>query len=175
MVEYQNFTVSKLKEHLKEKGLALDGKKSVLIERLIAWNKDDQNKLESKDSTEEKKQIEEVQLPTSVDQLNPEIIKQEENKTYSLDDKKALAIEFLKKKIKRAEKFGDKNSLIASKKDLVRVEKFGISLDSVLSKEIGMFEKSMDKQILHKTNMNGNKYRMNNKYKRHPRKFLSKR
>ena len=77
-------------------------------------------------------------------------------KQLSPEERKQLAIELLTKKVQRAEKFGDEQAANDAKKDLTRVEKFGVELGTALAREIGLVDNSL-------SNKKFNHHKRNNK------------
>ena len=77
-------------------------------------------------------------------------------KQLSPEERKQLAIELLTKKVQRAEKFGDEQAANDAKKDLARVEKFGVELGTALAREIGLVDNSL-------SNKKFNHHKRNNK------------
>lgn len=68
-------------------------------------------------------------------------------KILSAEERKQLAVEHLTKKLKRAEKFGDEALAAAAKKDLARVDKFGVDIGTALAKEIGLLDRSVNSEL----------------------------
>lgn len=155
MSDYASFTVAQLKEKLKAKDLPTDGKKADLVQRLTeadsasetaapepeettetpAATEAEESKEETKDE-KENKPAEEAQ-----EEAEPE---EPERKPLGPEERKQLAVDLLTKKIKRAEKFGDEALAQAARKDLARVEKFGVDAGTALAKEIGYMHKSIN-------------------------------
>lgn len=169
MTEYATQTVAQLKEILKEKGLSVEGKKADLVQRLNDATSSGEAKTEDvaegenvvapaeaaaetsetvadagEAATEAAPTSEAVTEGTGESTLT--IIQptpKEEPKILSPEERKQLAVELLKKKVSRAEKFGDDVAAEAARKDLARVEKFGVELGTSLAREIGLVDKSL--------------------------------
>lgn len=159
MSEYSSQTVASLKEILKSRGLAVDGKKADLVQRLT--ENDTQNGGESKAADNEATQPEELKEentgyakapaesasePATV-QENEQKEEKPVKKVLTPEERKQLAIELLQKKIKRAEKFGDEEAAEASRKNLARIEKFGVEAGTAVAREIGIVDRSLDDRI----------------------------
>lgn len=158
MSQYASFTVAQLKDALKEKNLSTEGKKADLLARLT----EAETTTEPVDETpQENVQTEEPQpLATetttetekpaeTTESENVEAIeeKKPEKKILTPEERKALAVDLLTKKIQRAEKFGDEAGATAAKKDLARVEKFGVDPSTALGKEIGSLDKEVNSEL----------------------------
>lgn len=156
-------TVVQLKEALKSKGLATDGKKADLIARLTeamagSGELDDEDDKKEKEALpqasplsalqheESKNSIETAQ---SVDE-EPVADKKPMKKVLTPEERKQLAVDLLTKKIKRAEKFGDDAAATSAKKDLARVEKFGVDPSTALAKEIGALDRDVNTELSNK-------------------------
>lgn len=153
---YSDQTVAQLKEELTKRELSTTGVKSVLIARL---EEDDSktNTVEAEPEVEQESEstkveesiTEDAPVETTEDVKPSEEKKEEEDqepkpksiKEFTPEERKALAIEFLNKKITRAKKFGTDDDIEAIEKDLKRVEKFGVELGTSLAKEIGLTKK----------------------------------
>lgn len=154
MSDYSSQTVPQLKELLKAKGLATDGKKADLVQRLAEADQ----AAETKPSEQPVEPTTAELVPQDNDDNNNLTVVQpgetpkesapaEEDakpKVLTSEERKILAIELLTKKIKRAEKFGDDTSAETAKKDLARVEKFGVELGTALAREIGIVDKNFN-------------------------------
>ncbi|EGW32843.1 uncharacterized protein SPAPADRAFT_60185 [Spathaspora passalidarum NRRL Y-27907] len=165
MSDYNSQTVAQLKELLKAKGLATDGKKADLVQRLT--EADEQAPAEAPQQQQQQQQQAEGE-PAADAQIAPEPtstadgeitsgdvpenestltviqpVEKEEPKVLTAEERKQLAVELLTKKISRAEKFGDEAGAEAARKDLVRVEKFGVEAGTALAREIGLVDKSL--------------------------------
>lgn len=157
MSEYASLTVAQLKEKLKAKDLATDGKKADLVLRLTesdsgdvaaeAETKTEEPATEPEQPEAEKSEPkeEEAVAETAVDA--PAAEEKPEKKTLGPEERKQLAVELLTKKIKRAEKFGDEALAQAARKDLARVEKFGVDAGTALAKEIGYLDRSINGEL----------------------------
>lgn len=66
---------------------------------------------------------------------------EETKKEITPEELKALAIEHLKTKIQRALKFSEDETAKSLEADLTRIEKFGVSLESSIAKELGYGKK----------------------------------
>lgn len=154
MSEYASLTVAQLKEKLKAKGLATDGKKADLVLRLTESDSGEAPEPEAKpeepvtteaaaEETAEPKEEPAAEAPEE----KPEQAAKPEKKTLGPEERKQLAVELLTKKIKRAEKFGDETLAQAARKDLARVEKFGVDAGTALAKEIGYLDRSINGEL----------------------------
>ncbi|ABN66152.1 predicted protein, partial [Scheffersomyces stipitis CBS 6054] len=144
MSEYNSNTVAQLKDLLKERGLTTDGKKADLVNRLIEADSTKQEEPEVAEAEPEA-----VVAPIAAENEATEVIAEDSApvadedatltpKVLSAEERKQLAIELLNKKVQRAVKFGDESAAEAARKDLVRVEKFGVELGTALAREIGL-------------------------------------
>ena len=174
MSDYSTQTVAQLKEILKGKGLSIEGKKADLVQRLqehdsqqqqpppqqqqpepeVAEQQPEQPETKLEGNTQENESTLTVIQPKEQQQQQ----QQEEPKPKQLspEERKQLAIELLTKKVQRAEKFGDEQAANDAKKDLARVEKFGVELGTALAREIGLVDNSL-------SNKKFNHYKRNNK------------
>lgn len=151
MSDYASLTVAQLKEQLKNKGLALDGKKADLVQRLEELDSGAPEQTKTEESApageaEEPKQeaTKTEEVPASENGAKAEEKPEEEKpKELTPEERKQLAVDLLTKKIQRAEKFGDEQLAEAARKDLNRVEKFGVDPGTALAKEIGLVDKSI--------------------------------
>lgn len=194
MADYASQTVAQLKEVLKSRGLSIEGKKADLVQRLTEQDNSEQQDellpIESAETTEveQKQEKEEVADAVPAVGAEDEVKKPEENTTDSAsgaveeakeekpkpkvltaEERKQLAVDFLNKKIQRAEKFGDESGAQEAKKDLARVEKFGVELGTTLAREIGLVDKSLNngfKKNFHKKNFKKNFKPRHNKNRR---------
>lgn len=178
MSEYASLTVAQLKEKLKAKDLPVDGKKADLVQRLeesdannapkgeLDEAEDEPALTEQANETEEKNGTDDVKTEAA-DATNPAAsesadaeapAEKPKPKTLTPEEIKQLAVDLLTKKIKRAEKFGDEALAAAAKKDLARVEKFGLNPGTALAKEIG--------QVHHQVNSTLNDKRVHKDGKR---------
>lgn len=185
MSEYASQTVAQLKEILKERNLSTDGKKAELVERLTESDKgqaapqtggelDEAADESSAPQTEDAAGSNEAEKAGDLTVIPPSEGKNEESsdakaeekpkpKVLTPEERKQLAVDLLTKKIQRAEKFGDEGAAEASRKDLARVEKFGVELGTALAREIGILDKNFNQGLkTHKFNK-FNKNRNNNK------------
>uniref|UniRef100_A0A0L0NUD3 SAP domain-containing protein n=1 Tax=Candidozyma auris TaxID=498019 RepID=A0A0L0NUD3_CANAR len=153
MTDYASLTVAQLKEQLKAKGLALDGKKADLVQRLVDLDageaqtepakeepKEEPTKEEAPKQTEEKKEAPADENGAKTE----EKVEDKKPKELSPEERKQLAVDLITKKIKRAEKFGDEQLAQAARKDLARVEKFGVDPGTALAREIGLVDKQVN-------------------------------
>lgn len=175
MSDYSTQTVAQLKEILKGKGLSIEGKKADLVQRLhehdtqqqqpppqqqqpepeVAEQQPEQPETKLEGKTQENESTLTVIQPKEQQQQQ----QQEEEpkpKQLSPEERKQLAIELLTKKVQRAEKFGDEQAANDAKKDLARVEKFGVELGTALAREIGLVDNSL-------SNKKFNHHKRNNK------------
>lgn len=174
MSDYSTQTVAQLKEILKGKGLSIEGKKADLVQRLhehdtqqqqpppqqqqpepeVAEQQPEQPETKLEGNTQENESTLTVIQPKEQQQQQ----QQEEPKPKQLspEERKQLAIELLTKKVQRAEKFGDEQAANDAKKDLARVEKFGVELGTALAREIGLVDNSL-------SNKKFNHHKRNNK------------
>ncbi|GMM36504.1 Tho1 protein [Saccharomycopsis crataegensis] len=79
--------------------------------------------------------------PKEEEEKEEKVVEEEKPKELSPEELKSAAVELLNKKIEREKKFGGENSETTIKdleKSLARIEKFGITPESVLAKEIGL-------------------------------------
>ncbi|ODQ78558.1 hypothetical protein BABINDRAFT_162765 [Babjeviella inositovora NRRL Y-12698] len=160
MSEYSAKTVAQLKELLKARNLSTAGVKQELIQRLDAA---DSETVPAEAPVEAPAEVPaEVPVETPAEVPAPaapvaealakevpapvEAEEKKEPKVLSADERKQLAIEFLTKKMKRAEKFGDDAGAEAAKKDLARVEKFGVETGTGLAREIGLTDRTLDEK-----------------------------
>lgn len=152
MSEYSSKTVTQLKEILKQKNLSTDGKKADLIQRLT--------ESETKEEVPEAEPVQEeapvangdAEATASADApedatltvVQPETpAEPEKPKVLTAEERKALAIDLLNKKIARAVKFGDEAAAETARKDLNRVEKFGVETGTALAREIGIVDQGL--------------------------------
>ncbi|CAI5758282.1 unnamed protein product [Candida verbasci] len=144
-MDYSTQTVAQLKDILKSKGLSTEGKKADLVARLNEQEQPVQEEIKEDPKTEEPENEQskpEQESTLTVIQPQPkEETKEEpkeEPKKLTPEERKTLAIELLNKKIQRAEKFNDEEAVNQAKKDLIRVEKFGVELGTSLARELGL-------------------------------------
>lgn len=185
MSENSSKTVAQLKELLKEKGLSTAGVKSDLVSRLEEAEKSSE---EAQPVTEQAEDSQDIQEPQGLQQP-PEESKESEleaaskekpsvpeplgnaeetaekpaeepPKTLSADEIKALALESLEKKAARAKKFGDEQGAKDAEKEIKRVEKFGLELNSALARDLGLAPPEK------KSSQFKNKFRSKNKSRR---------
>lgn len=159
-MDYSTLKVAQLKEQAKARGLSVGGSKQELINRLKEADSkgelDDEEEKKPEEAAKPelaqpepqteavKEQPEAEQKPeaqTEQKEANgqPEGEKQPEKpvkKELSPDELKQLAVEHLTTKIKRAEKFGDETLAEAARRDLRRVEKFGVDKGTALAREL---------------------------------------
>lgn len=165
MSDYASLTVAQLKEQLKTKGLATDGKKAELVQRLtdsdsaeVAEPEKAEEPVAEPQATGESAEAgeaaetgaagesaEAVEAETAAEPAAEPV--EAKPKTLSPEERKQLAVELLNKKIKRAEKFGDEALAQAARKDLARVEKFGVDAGTALAKEIGYLDRSINGEL----------------------------
>ncbi|ODV83377.1 hypothetical protein CANARDRAFT_30003 [[Candida] arabinofermentans NRRL YB-2248] len=111
------------------------------------------------------KAADESKTTESVEPEAPATTTQEPKKTITLEELKAAAIDFLTKKIARAKKFGNESELPGLEGSLKRIEKFGISFESSLAKELGYGTVETKEKFVRKPghfkNKNKNKNRNN--------------
>ncbi|KAF6010301.1 hypothetical protein HII12_003008 [Brettanomyces bruxellensis] len=139
---YSSSTVVQLKELLKSRGLPMNGVKADLIARLEESDKIDAelDEQEEKEHTDDEKKPEtpkeSVATPTkpASQEAKPKPV---EKKIVSLDQLKDEALNMLKKKIARAERFGSEADVKPLKTMLNRIQKFGVSPDSAIAHELG--------------------------------------
>ncbi|SCV01511.1 LAMI_0G11958g1_1 [Lachancea mirantina] len=113
MSEQTENTAEQLREELTSKQLATDGDRDALVARLRATQEQD------KDTAPKAS-------PAPVPALNPE-------------ERKSRALELLKKKLARANKFGGEQTAVeALERQIARIEKFGLDLDTGLARELGL-------------------------------------
>lgn len=173
MSDYSTQTVAQLKEILKGKGLSIEGKKADLVQRLqehdsqqqqpppqqqqpepeVAEQQPEQPETKLEGNTQENESTLTVIQPKEQEQQQQE---EPKPKQLSPEERKQLAIELLTKKVQRAEKFGDEQAANDAKKDLARVEKFGVELGTALAREIGLVDNSL-------SNKKFNHHKRNNK------------
>ncbi|CUM67633.1 uncharacterized protein PRCAT00005334001 [Priceomyces carsonii] len=184
MSEYSSHTVAQLKDILKSKGLSTDGKKADLVERLVENDNNLANEKEEQPVEEEKKsepsgekEAEEeatltVKQPEEKENEKPK--EKPEPKVLGPEERKQLAVDLLTKKIQRAQKFGDEAAAEAARKDLVRIEKFGVEPGTAVAKEIGLVDKSFNKGL--KSYGSNKNYKKNFKrpFKSYGKKFNGK-
>lgn len=177
MSEFSSLTVAQLKEALKAKGLATDGKKADLVARLSEALTEESTEATQApvEATSEETNAKAAtdngkgaQLPTDTEpvaaetapeaeaEAKPESEKKPEKKVLTPEERKQLAVDLLTKKIKRAEKFGDEAAATAAKKDLARVEKFGVDPSTALAKEIGALDRDVNTELSNKKFRRGN-------------------
>jgi SAP domain-containing ribonucleoprotein len=153
---YSTQTVPQLKELLKARGLATNGLKSELIARLEASDKSsatetkDKELLEETEPSVETKAEEEPTAAETKDEFESEETKEEPNekvkeepkvKILSPEERKAAALDLLNKKLARAKKFGSEEDAESVKKDIARIEKFGVEPGTALAKQLGLISK----------------------------------
>ncbi|KAH3666959.1 hypothetical protein OGAPHI_003409 [Ogataea philodendri] len=164
MAGYSSQTVPQLKEVLKQRGLSTNGVKADLIARLEESDKIEAQ-LDAEDGGEQKKvEPEPVQEPASTAEVTneeksavaekpvpvvetesknesvekeAETAPKEEKKPISPEELKQAAVELLTKKIARAKKFGNEDEVPQLEASLRRIDKFGLSLDSALARDLG--------------------------------------
>lgn len=172
MSDYSTQTVAQLKEILKGKGLSIEGKKADLVQRLQEHDTQQQQPPQQQQQPEPEVAEQQPEQPETklegntqenestltVIQPKEQQQQQEEPKPKQLspEERKQLAIELLTKKVQRAEKFGDEQAANDAKKDLTRVEKFGVELGTALAREIGLVDNSL-------SNKKFNHHKRNNK------------
>lgn len=176
MTDYASLTVAQLKEQLKAKGLALDGKKADLVQRLADLDSGE-SKPAAETETEQAPEAAKEEAPKEETKTESEPVtengaestekteEKEKPKQLSPEERKQLAVELLQKKIQRAEKFGDEQLAQAARKDLARVEKFGVDPGTALAKEIGLVDKKVNSGLGDFKRNRGNKNRNRNKNK----------
>lgn len=181
MADYSSQTVAQLKEILKSKGLATNGVKSDLIQRLEEADKQAESGASAEgaasatgpdaaDATatgtteaaaapaepiaaagnapaSTEAAAEPVAEPAT--DAPAEAPKPKPFTEYTPEERKVAALDLLNKKLTRAKKFGDETSAEAIKKDISRIEKFGIELGTSIAKEIGHLVNP--KQLTNKT------------------------
>ncbi|EDK38016.1 hypothetical protein PGUG_02114 [Meyerozyma guilliermondii ATCC 6260] len=160
MSDYSSQTVASLKEVLKSRGLAVDGKKADLVQRLTEHDAQNGGENSTAGDNEATKPEEELKEEDVADEAAAEPAKENtaieeeeqkeskpEKKVLSPEERKKLAVELLQKKIKRAEKFGDEAAAEASRNDLARIEKFGVEAGTAVSREIGLGDRSLSDSI----------------------------
>lgn len=168
MADYASQTVAQLKEVLKGKGLSTDGKKADLVQRLVdADGAEEPAGDAAEPAAEPAASGEAVEEAAPVAPVAPEdatapeaaavplasepasgtpdaangagaVPTEATPKVLTADERKQLAVDLLQKKIARAQKFGDDDGAQAAKRDLARVEKFGVELGTALASEIGL-------------------------------------
>lgn len=174
MSEYANQTVAQLKEILKAKGLSTDGKKADLVLRLQESDASAPAPAAEPAAepeaapVEPKEPVSKPEASTEEPKEEPKEEKEEvkeEPKVLSAEERKRLAVELLQKKIQRATKFGDDAAAETAKKDLARVEKFGVEVGTALAKEIGLVDTSLGNGT--KKNRSRGRVDKNRKRRRH--------
>lgn len=162
MAEYASQTVAQLKVLLTERGLATDGKKADLVQRLT--ENDGQTTepaaepvsepLETAPAPVAAQEAEKPETAVSDASAPLEVLETKDEKpkpkVLSPEERKLLAVDLLTKKLKRAEKFGDDAGAEAARKDLNRVEKFGVELGTALAREIGIVDKTFSNGLSEK-------------------------
>lgn len=159
MADYASQTVAQLKEILKTKGLSVDGKKADLVQRLqeseattleVAAEEPAAPVVASTEPVAEAPAVSEAPVSAAAEVVEAEAapaseepVVEEPPKVLTADERKQLAVELLQKKISRAQKFGDEEAAVSAKKDLARVEKFGVELGTALAREIGLVDTSL--------------------------------
>ena len=179
MSDYSTQTVAQLKEILKGKGLSIEGKKADLVQRLqehdsqqqqpppqqqqpepeVAEQQPEQPETKLEGNTQENESTLTVIQPKEQEQQQQE---EPKPKQLSPEERKQLAIELLTKKVQRAEKFGDEQAANDAKKDLARVEKFGVELGTALAREIGLVDNSLSNKKFNHHKRNNNRGFMGN-------------
>lgn len=149
MAEYASLTVAQLKELLKTKGLALDGKKADLVQRLQEADGPGEldDEPETKPAEPEPTKEEAVAEPVVEDAPEAAAPVAEKPKKLTPEERKKMAVDLLTKKINRAVKFGDEALAQAARKDLARVEKFGLDPSTALAKELGVVNRSFNSEL----------------------------
>ncbi|OBA23557.1 hypothetical protein METBIDRAFT_64421 [Metschnikowia bicuspidata var. bicuspidata NRRL YB-4993] len=159
MSQYASLTVAQLKDALKEKNLPTDGKKADLVARLEeAAPATEEAEPNTQENVEEQQPQQETSAPAEAgaeaeiaeaedEKPNGSEEKKPEKKVLTPEERKALAVDLLTKKIRRAEKFGDEASATAAKQDMARVEKFGVDPSTALGKEIGALDRDMNSEL----------------------------
>lgn len=188
MTDYSSQTVAQLKELLKQRNLAVDGKKADLVQRLIDNENNVDNEVksaqderkeeissnnEAQAEPEKNEKASELTLTVIQPQENNEEEKKDEgkkdveekkSKNLSPEERKQLAVDLLTKKVQRAEKFGEVAAAEAARKDLARVEKFGVEPGTALAREIGLVDRSLSNGF--KKNFKGRKNFKSKKFKK---------
>jgi len=182
MSDYSTKTVPQLKDILKQKNLSIDGKKADLIQRLVEFDSQSNETVVPEPEADAPASEAAEQPAASTEEPAPAgaendstltVIQPKEDeptqppppKVLSPEERKSLAVELLKKKVARAEKFGDEQAAENAKKDLVRVEKFGVEPGTALAKEIGIVDSSLP---------NGRRFHKKFNHKSHRKNFKPK-
>lgn len=157
-MSYPTQTVSQLKELLKARGLATNGLKNDLVARLEqsdnetgAENGEVTKPLETDAApvtTEDSNDTLEAAAETKAEEeeAKPETTEETETpkpkvKVLTPEERKAHALELLQKKLNRAKKFGSEEDAENVKRDIARVERFGVEPGTSLAKELGLVSK----------------------------------
>lgn len=119
--------------------------------------------VQAEEKQEQEQEQEKGQAQEETQHVKPEQQKEEEeNKQLSPEEMKKMALELLNKKLHRAKKFGQDQSQIDSiTKLIVRVEKFGLDLQTALARELGVVK---DEPIKN-SNVTNKKTNKNNRYR----------
>ncbi|KAG0673975.1 hypothetical protein C6P42_002467 [Pichia californica] len=111
------------------------------------------------------KQVEEVTTVVKDDsEISPTSVEEAKEEEVTPETLKAAAVDYLTKKIARAQKFSEDAQVATLQADLKRIEKFGIALDSAIARELGyapkksVEKKSVHKKPVHKHNHNQNRH-----------------
>ena len=159
-----------MKEVLKGKGLSTDGKKADLVQRLVdadgieepAGDAAEPDAAAAGGAAESAPEVSDapdapgaLAAPTAPEASEPAsetpdtangagaVPAEAGPKVLTADERKQLAVDWLQKKIARAQKFGDDDGAQAAKRDLARVEKFGVELGTALASEIGLGDRAL--------------------------------
>lgn len=179
-------TVAQLKETLAARGLPTDGKKADLVARLDAAGEldDESDSADKAAPAAASADTTEAAAPADAPTEAPEAAapaengepaaepaaeepaaeaepKKEKPKPLTPEERKQMAVDLLTKKIKRAEKFGDEALATAAKKDLARVEKFGVDAGTALAKEIGQLNRSVNNSLADRPKKSKNRVQKN--------------
>ncbi|CAN3354545.1 protein Tho1p [Diutina catenulata] len=169
MAEYSSQTVAQLKELLKERGLATDGKKADLVKRLedadgaqpgeqpaapaeaapepVAEAPAAEAPAEEANGAEQPAEPVAATEEAAPAEAEKPVEEKPAPKVLSPEERKSLAVDLLKKKIARAQKFGNEEGAEAARKDLARVEKFGVDPGTALAEEIGLVDKQLGSEL----------------------------
>lgn len=110
----------------------------------------------------QKQEQERVQVQEETQHAKQEQQQEKTSEQLSPEEMKKMALELLNKKLHRAKKFGqDQTQIDSISKLIVRVEKFGLDLQTALARELGVVKDEPVKN----SNVNNKKSNKNNRYR----------
>ncbi|CDK24375.1 unnamed protein product [Kuraishia capsulata CBS 1993] len=152
-MSYAGLTVVQLKEKLKEKGLSTSGVKSDLVARLT--ESDGATTAEAPvEAAKPEETVPVVAAPVETPKAAPVAAAKKTESAADASpavDPKTQAVELLEVKAKRAEKFGDQSEADSLRRTIKRIEKFGLSKENPIYKELFGASKAFNKALPNKT------------------------